>query len=57
MAKAAQSEELRAAFEKHEAEMEEQIGRLEQVFAAVDKKPQGKTCDAIVGITEEGARA
>ena len=55
MAKAAQSEELRAAFEKHEAETEEQIGRLEQVFAAIDKKPQGKTCDAIVGITEEGA--
>src|SRR6476661_10963155 len=55
MAKAAQSEELRAAFEKHEAETEEQIGRLEQVFAVIDKKPQAKTCDAIVGITEEGA--
>ena len=46
---------LRAAFEKHEAETEEQIGRLEQVFASIDKKPQSKTCDAIVGITEEGA--
>jgi ferritin-like metal-binding protein YciE len=55
MAKAAQNEELRAAFEKHEAETEEQIGRLEQVFAVIDKKPQAKTCDAIVGITEEGA--
>jgi ferritin-like metal-binding protein YciE len=55
MAKAAQSEELRAAFEKHKAETEQQIGRLEQVFEAIDKKPQGKTCDAIVGITEEGA--
>jgi ferritin-like metal-binding protein YciE len=55
MARAAQSEELRAAFEKHEAETEGQIGRLEQVFAAIDRKPQGKMCDAIVGITEEGA--
>jgi ferritin-like metal-binding protein YciE len=55
MAKAAQSEELRAAFEKHEAETEDQIGRLEEVFAAIDKKPQGKTCAAIVGITDEGA--
>ena len=55
MAKAAQSEELKAAFEKHEAETEEQVGRLERVFAAIDKKPQGKTCAAIVGITEEGA--
>jgi ferritin-like metal-binding protein YciE len=55
MAKAAQSEELRAAFEKLESETEKQIERLEQVFASIDKKPQSKTCDAIVGITEEGA--
>ena len=55
MAKAAQNEELRAAFEKHESEPEDQVGRLEQVFAAIDKKPQGKTCAAIVGITDEGA--
>ena len=55
MAKAAQNEELRAAFEKHEAETEDQVGRLEQIFAAIDQKPQGKTCAAIVGITDEGA--
>src|ERR1700750_706817 len=55
MAKAAQSEELRAAFEKHRGETEGQVKRLEQVFAAIDKKPQGKTCAAIVGITDEGA--
>jgi ferritin-like metal-binding protein YciE len=29
--------------------------RLEKVFAIIDKKPQAKTCDAIVGITDEGA--
>ena len=55
MAKAADSEELKAAFEKHHGETEGQIERLEQVFAAIDKKPQGKTCAAIVGITDEGA--
>lgn len=55
MAKAAQSKDLKAAFEKHRTETEGQIERLEQVFAAIDKKPQGKTCAAIVGITEEGA--
>jgi ferritin-like metal-binding protein YciE len=55
MAKAAQNEELRAAFQKHEAETQGQVGRLEQVFATIDKKPQGKTCAAIMGITEEGA--
>jgi len=55
MAKAAQNEELKAAFEKHRGETEAQIERLEQVFEAIDKKPQGKTCAAIVGITDEGA--
>jgi ferritin-like metal-binding protein YciE len=54
MAKAAQSEELRAAFEKHEGETEEHVERLEKVFAAIDEKPRGKTCDAIMGIIEEG---
>jgi len=55
MAKAAQSEELKAAFEKHRTETEGQIERLEKVFAVIEKKPQGKTCAAINGITEEGA--
>jgi ferritin-like metal-binding protein YciE len=55
MAKAAQNEELSAAFEKHRDETEVQVERLERVFAIIDKKPQGKTCDAIIGLTEEGA--
>ena len=55
MAKAAQSADLKAAFEKHRSETEGQIERLEKVFAVIEKKPQGKTCAAIVGITEEGA--
>jgi len=55
MAKAARSEELKAAFEKHRGETEGQVDRLEQVFAMIEQKPQGKTCAAIVGITDEGA--
>jgi ferritin-like metal-binding protein YciE len=55
MAKAARNEELKAAFEKHRGETEGQVERLEQVFAIIEKKPQGKTCAAIVGITDEGA--
>ena len=55
MMKAAQSEELKAAFEKHRGETEGQVQRLEQVFAIIEKKPEGKTCAAIVGITDEGA--
>src|ERR1700746_1176707 len=54
MAKAAQSEDLKAAFEKHESETEEHVSRLEQRFEGIDAKPQGKTCDAIIGIIEEG---
>jgi ferritin-like metal-binding protein YciE len=54
MAKAASSDKLRAAFEKHQAETEGQIERLEQVFEMLDKPARGKTCDAIVGILDEG---
>ena len=54
MAKAAQSEELKAAFEKHETETEEHVARLEKVFEEIDETPRGKTCDAIMGIIEEG---
>lgn len=55
MAKAAQHPQLKMAFEKHLKESEGHVKRLEQVFGIIGKKPQGKTCDAIVGITEEGA--
>jgi ferritin-like metal-binding protein YciE len=55
MAKAAQDGGLKAAFEKHRGQTEEHVARLEKVFAVIDKKPVGKTCAAIMGITEEGA--
>ena len=55
MEKAAQASELKRAFAKHKTETEGHVGRLEKVFAEIDKKPQTKTCDAIVGITDEGA--
>jgi ferritin-like metal-binding protein YciE len=54
MAKAACDQKLQAAFEKHHAETEMHVSRLEQVFGAIDEKPQGKTCDAIMGIIAEG---
>jgi ferritin-like metal-binding protein YciE len=54
MAKAAHSAELRAAFEHHETETQEHVSRLEQVFEQIDQAPRGKTCEAIVGIIEEG---
>jgi ferritin-like metal-binding protein YciE len=54
MAKATQNDDLAAAFEKHEAETEEHVARLEKVFAEIDEKPQGKKCPAIDGIIDEG---
>ena len=54
MAKAAQSEDLKAAFEKHEGETEGQVARLEEVFKSIGETPKGKTCDAIMGILDEG---
>ena len=54
MPKAAQSENLKAAFEKHETETEEHVVRLEKVFGEIDETPRGKTCDAIMGIIQEG---
>jgi ferritin-like metal-binding protein YciE len=54
MAKASESDELKAAFEKHESQTEQHVERLEQVFEEIDAKPQVKTCDAILGIIAEG---
>ena len=54
MAKAANSDKLRAAFEKHHGETEDQVERLEKIFESIDKPPRGKTCDAIQGILDEG---
>lgn len=54
MAKAAGSSELKAAFEKHRDETETHVERLAQVFEIAGKAARGKTCDAILGIVEEG---
>lgn len=54
MARGAQSEKLKAAFEKHKSETEVQVERLQQVFEIIGKRAQGKTCPAIDGIIEEG---
>ena len=54
MQRAAQSAELKAAFETHRQETEGQIERLQQVFELLGKRAQGKTCEAIEGILSEG---
>lgn len=57
MAKAAESEELRAAFTNHLRETEQQIQRLEEVFRTVGEPVRGKKCDGLMGIIEEGKSA
>jgi ferritin-like metal-binding protein YciE len=55
MAKAASSEELKGAFEKHLEQTKGHVKRLEQVFQELDEKPKGKTCHAMKGLIEEGS--
>jgi ferritin-like metal-binding protein YciE len=54
LAKAAASEDLRTAFETHLEETRGHVERLEQVFELLDEKVQGKHCDGIAGIIDEG---
>src|SRR5437763_13775061 len=54
MAKAANSDKLRAAFEKHHGETEVHIERLDEIFDLLGKAARGKRCDAIQGILDEG---
>src|SRR5689334_20380790 len=57
MAKAASSDELRAAFESHREETRGHVERLEQRLESLDEKAKGKHCDGIAGIIEEGKNA
>lgn len=54
MARKAESDELREAFEAHREETEQQIENLEKVFEHLGLKARGVTCEAIDGILEEG---
>jgi ferritin-like metal-binding protein YciE len=55
MAKAAGSEELRAAFEEHLEITRMQVGRLEEVFKSLGMAARGKTCEGMKGLVEEGS--
>jgi ferritin-like metal-binding protein YciE len=54
MMRAAQSPQLKQAFQQHKDETEGHKERLDQVFEMLGRRPQGKTCPAIDGIIEEG---
>ncbi|WP_374334013.1 ferritin-like domain-containing protein [Aestuariivirga sp.] len=54
MAKGAASPKLKKGFEKHLAQTEGQVERLEQVFEIIGQPARGKKCEAIEGILAEG---
>ena len=53
MAKAAQSERVKEAFERHLEETEHQVERLEQAFEHLREPAKGKKCQAMEGLIEE----
>jgi ferritin-like metal-binding protein YciE len=54
MAKAADSDELRQAIEKHLGETQNQVQRLESVFQSIGETARAKSCKGMAGIVEEG---
>ena len=54
MAKAATCDDLKAAILSHLKETEGHVKKLEQVFRSFDEKVRGQTCEATVGLLEEG---
>jgi ferritin-like metal-binding protein YciE len=54
LAKAAQAEDLRRAFNEHLAQTEEHVERIERVFSNLNSSPRGKKCVGMEGIIEEG---
>lgn len=54
MAKAATCPDLKKALQSHLKETEGQVKKLERVFLSFGMKAKGKTCEATVGLLEEG---
>ena len=54
MAKAANSDELRAGIEGHLEQTKGHVARLETIFKGLGEKPTGKKCKGMEGLVEEG---
>ena len=54
MAKAVESEELKAGFEEHLEQTKNQIERLKKIFEGLGEKPTGHHCEAMEGLIAEG---
>lgn len=54
MAKAAESKDLRAAFEKHLEQTRHHVQRIEEICSDLKIAPRGKTCKGMEGLIKEG---
>ncbi len=54
LAKEAESQKLSAGIEEHLEQTKGHVDRLREIFDAMDEKPGGKRCAAMVGLIQEG---
>jgi len=54
MVKKASNPQLKAGFEEHLRQTEEQVRRLDRIFEALGKSGRGKKCKGMEGLLEEG---
>ena len=54
MAEAANSSQLKQAFQSHLTETEGHVSRLEQIFREINIDPKRETCEAMKGLIAEG---
>ncbi len=54
MAQAAESNDLRMAFQEHEQQTRGHVERLNRIFQKLDTDPKGKACRAMEGLLAEG---
>jgi ferritin-like metal-binding protein YciE len=54
MAEAANSTQLKSAFEDHLSETKGHVSRLEEVFKLIDAQAKSETCEAMKGLISEG---
>ena len=54
MAKKATNPQLKAGFEEHARQTEEQVKRLDRIFEGLGKSSRGKKCKGMEGLIEEG---
>ena len=55
MAEAANSPDLRKAFNDHLRQTDEHVRRLERIFQDLQESPKGHTCEGMKGLVKEGS--